>query len=147
LSRTFQRRSLVHARFSGSSLDSAGTEVTPCAGKQHVRRTSMTTRSILRIAELLILISTVAFVMPSLAQDTSAHHSRYRLVQIGTFGGPNSIYNVFSLIAANDGTVVGAANTSVPDPHTPCFDDPVCFVQHAWKWHDCQFVDLGVLPG
>jgi hypothetical protein len=39
---------------------------------------------------------------------------RYTLVKVGTSGGPNSVYNVFSL--RNDGTVVGAANTPTPDP-------------------------------
>jgi uncharacterized membrane protein len=77
------------------------------------------------------------------------HRTRYRLVEIGTFGGPNSNYNVFSRIGRNDGTFVGFANTADPDlfaPFTPnCFDQGPWIVQHAWKWRRGVLRDLGVL--
>src|SRR4051794_15584030 len=77
--------------------------------------------------------------------DARAHHPRYRLIEIGTFGGPNSVYNVFSRIASND-AVVGAANTVEPDPNpSACFDGDTCLVQHAWEWRNGMLTDLGVL--
>ena len=83
------------------------------------------------------------------AQETTPQHVRYRLVEVGTFGGRNSVYNVFTRAVKNDGTVVGAANTSTPDPYAPaCFDSPDnCFVLHAWRWRKGVLTDLGVLPG
>jgi probable HAF family extracellular repeat protein len=83
------------------------------------------------------------------AQQNTVKHHRYKLVEIGTFGGPNSVYNVFSRIATNDGRVVGAANTADPDLFAPfvpyCFDQETCFVQHAWKWSRGVLTDLGAL--
>jgi probable HAF family extracellular repeat protein len=72
---------------------------------------------------------------------------RYRLVEIGTFGGPNSIYNGGTRFATNDGRVVGAADTDAPDLNGPadCFEDPACLVQHAWEWREGKLKDLGVL--
>ena len=107
----------------------------------------MKSARVIHIATLL-LVALVVFSTSLAAQQTEHRHQRrYKLVEVGTFGGPNSVYNVFSLIARNDGTVVGAANTSTPDPYSPdCFDDS-CFVQHAWKWRNGLLTDLGVLPG
>jgi probable HAF family extracellular repeat protein len=94
----------------------------------------------------LIAFAAFAFFALSLPAQAPSQHTRYRLVQIGTFGGPNSAYNGGTPIATNGGTVVGAANTSTPDPYSPdCFDG-TCLVQHAWKWHDGVLTDLGALP-
>ena len=68
-------------------------------------------------------------------------------MQVGTFGGPNSLYQGTTLIATDSGTVVGAANTSNPDPNAPVCFDFSCFIQHGWKWQDGVLTDLGVLPG
>lgn len=59
----------------------------------------------------------------------AASEARYKLVDLGTFGGANSAICTFSPLCApsqvlnNQGTVVGAADTSIPD-HFPsfCFD-------------------------
>jgi probable HAF family extracellular repeat protein len=84
------------------------------------------------------------------AQPKKLPHQRYKLIDVGTFGGPNSIYNVFSRIATDDGVVVGAANTADPDLNAPsaCFDEQTCLVQHAGRWRRGVLRDLGVLtPG
>ena len=86
-----------------------------------------------------------------LQQDWS--NVRYRLVDLGTFGGPNS-YQPFGY--ANDffterslsaeGTFAGWADTSKPDPFAPnCFFD--CLVDHAFTWKDGVRTNLGTLPG
>jgi probable HAF family extracellular repeat protein len=81
------------------------------------------------------------------AQKSPSRPTLYRIAEVGTFGGPNSVYNVFSAMARNDGTIVGAANTGRPDPNAPnCFDGS-CFVLHAYEWHANHLTDLGVLPG
>ena len=91
----------------------------------------------------LLILSVFSFQVA--AQQNMRRHHRYKMIEIGTFGGPDSVYNVLSRIATNDGAVVGAANTSVPDP--TCFDGDKCFVLHAWKWQNGVLKDLGVLPG
>jgi probable HAF family extracellular repeat protein len=68
---------------------------------------------------------------------------RYRLVDIGTFGGPNSGNNGESIVMNSEGDVTGFADTSTPDP--TCFTD--CFVTHAYRWRDGVLTDLGALPG
>jgi probable HAF family extracellular repeat protein len=78
---------------------------------------------------------------------------RYRLVDLGTLGGPNS-YQPFGYATAflteaslsARGTFAGMADTSAPDPNAPnCFFD--CFVDHAFQWKDGIRTDLGALPG
>jgi probable HAF family extracellular repeat protein len=99
------------------------------------------------IVWVLILAATVR-IPPSLgAQEVVPHSPRYRLVDVGTFGGPNSVYNVTTRIATDDGRVVGAANTADPDLNASpyCFDQETCFVQHAWEWRKGVVTDLGVL--
>lgn len=74
-------------------------------------------------------------------------HIRYKLIDLGTFGGPNSVNNGLSVIINAAGTVVGAADTAAKDPYAPanCFD-PECYVQHAFKWQNGVVIDLGALP-
>src|ERR1700730_11870 len=84
----------------------------------------------------------------------SKHH-RYRLVDLGTFGGPESYVNaVFALGSPNQinnrGTVVGAAATSHPVPPNKQIcrgpDGLVPFVFHAFAWQKGVLTDLGALP-
>ena len=70
---------------------------------------------------------------------------RYRLIDLGTFGGPASYFqNGFDGILNNHGTAAGFANTSVPDP--VCFV-PNCFATHAFRVTNGKVTDLGTLPG
>ncbi len=62
-------------------------------------------------------------------------HSRYKLIDLGTLGGPGSRLEDYSRILSNAGAVVGEADTV----------DPA--VQHAFKWQNGVLTDLGVLPG
>jgi probable HAF family extracellular repeat protein len=76
----------------------------------------------------------------------AAQSPHYKLIDLGTFGGPNSGNNSPSVILNNGGTVTGFADTSTPDPYFPnCFGD--CFVQHAFEWRNGVLTDLGTLPG
>ena len=68
-----------------------------------------------------------------------AQHTRYKLIDIGTLGGPTSVVGSFTQSVDNRGIVIGAADTAIPDPYDPnCsvvnpeLED--CLVQHAFQW-------------
>jgi probable HAF family extracellular repeat protein len=75
-------------------------------------------------------------------------HTRYKLVDLGTFGGPASAINIGSTSLDSRGIAVGAADTSVPTPPNsnpwPCFS---AFVSHAFEWQNGVVTDLGTLAG
>lgn len=97
----------------------------------------------------------VALVIPiqvSAQQDRDhrGRHYQYKLVDMGTFGGPSSAFNdgnpPLSRIVNNRGTAVGTADTAVADPYSPnCLTD--CFVSHGFEWRNGKVTDLGALPG
>src|SRR5207245_9810525 len=74
---------------------------------------------------------------------------RYKLVDLGTFGGPQSYVNIpdisYAQVLNNSGTVAGWADTLVPDPYPDvCFDED-CLVAHAFQWQRGVRNDLGAL--
>jgi probable HAF family extracellular repeat protein len=90
-------------------------------------------------------------------QGADAQHTRYKLVDLGTFGGPssyleidNGVNGAVNQVVNNRGTVAGWGDTSTPDPFAPnCFDvfESDCFLRHAFQWQKGVLTDLGVLPG
>ena len=74
------------------------------------------------------------------------HHLRYRLVDLGTLGGPNSSEFASPLIN-NQGTITGASDTADSDPNSPNCYNPDCLVNHAYIWTRGILTDLGGLPG
>jgi hypothetical protein len=81
---------------------------------------------------------TVLLVLPP---RVAAQHPRYRLVDIGTLGGPDSYgeINGDGIPLLNNSGVVGSfADTASPDPKTPNCEVPDCFVAHAFRWKDGQ---------
>jgi probable HAF family extracellular repeat protein len=100
-----------------------------------------------------ILLSAMTISMHLLAQDPEREHHRpkhhtYKLIDLGTFGGPNSFYFSQPVVKGvnNRGTVVGAADTSLPDPYAPNCDTPDCLILHAFRWRNGSLTDLGTLP-
>jgi probable HAF family extracellular repeat protein len=98
----------------------------------------------------LALFAALAVPVQLAAQDNQDHHQQhhhYKLIDIGTFGGPASQFSVPSSAGLNNrGTATGVADTSLPDPYSPnCFFD--CFVDHAFVSRDGITTDLGTLPG
>jgi probable HAF family extracellular repeat protein len=82
------------------------------------------------------------------ADEARKTHHHYKLIDVGTFGGPASQYSVPSSAGLNNrGTATGVADTSIPDPNPApnCFFD--CYVDHAFVSKDGVTTDLGALPG
>jgi len=78
----------------------------------------------------------------------AAQQPRYKLIDLGTFGGPSDIVDGPTVpIISSNGTYAGAAETSIPDPFAPFCQNGDCLVQHAQEWQDGVVTDLGTLPG
>jgi probable HAF family extracellular repeat protein len=94
------------------------------------------------IAGIILLAASLTAATPLGAQQP-----RYRLVDIGTLGGPHSHgeINGADVLLNNAGIVGSWADTAIPDPNMPdCAD---CFLFHAFRWKDGVISDLGALPG
>ena len=100
-----------------------------------------------RLASVTVITLCAAMALPfvSSAQEQKAQHHHYKLIDLGTFGGPNSYYFSAPVVESvnNKGMVVGGADTSLPDP--TCFVD--CNILHAFEWQNGLLTDLGTLPG
>jgi len=90
---------------------------------------------------------------PGASTGPQRQHHHYKLVDMGTLGGPNSGLQENFLdfaggaavqVLSNQGTAIGNADTSMPDPLC-YFDD--CFSPHAQEWRDGRVADLGTIPG
>jgi probable HAF family extracellular repeat protein len=103
----------------------------------------MNTKHHLNHVTLALIVGSLA--LPLIAQ--AGQHPRYKLIDLGTFGGPSSILQNLQEIVNNRGTVIGVADTAVPDPFAPNCFGPSCYVQHAFQWQGGVLTDLGTLPG
>jgi probable HAF family extracellular repeat protein len=85
------------------------------------------------------------------AQQSQVHHSQhhhYQLVDMGTFGGPQSNIPDGGCIPllTNHGVLAGESETPTPDPFPDfCFVGD-CVVSHAFQYRNGAVADLGVLP-
>jgi probable HAF family extracellular repeat protein len=104
-------------------------------------------RTMLISINLAILLTALA-----LPVQLAAQHTRYKLIDLGTLGGPNSGLAGFSgggvQLINDQGTVVGSSETSIPDADYPnvnpiyqCCPDPFTF--HAFSWRNGEATDLG----
>jgi probable HAF family extracellular repeat protein len=81
----------------------------------------------------------------SAQQQTTHHH--YKLIDMGTFGGPQSYIADVGVpggrFVNNSGVFSGFTDTSTPDPFLfNCFS-PDCFVAHAFRWQGGLMTDIG----
>ena len=102
-----------------------------------------------------IILASLAVSLRLKAQEGLAKYHHYKLIDLGTFGGPSSHFNFgppvdfsSSGILNQSGTAVGFSETSIPDPFpASCFLDPDCQVNHAFQWRNGTLTDLGALTG
>jgi probable HAF family extracellular repeat protein len=107
---------------------------------------------------LLILLAIPVQLRAQDNQDQQHKHHHYKLVDLGTVGGPLSLYPAFQLALNNQGAVAGCADTSVSDPNYPNFNPfltvypfpltgPNAYIFHGFQWQKGALNDLGALPG
>ncbi len=90
---------------------------------------------------------TVLAISLQLAAQQEAKHHHYKLIDVGTFGGPGGgICNPSCPSLNNQGGLVGASATSTPDPFAPnmCFFD--CFVTLGFVVQHGEVTPLDPLP-
>jgi probable HAF family extracellular repeat protein len=98
-------------------------------------------------------ITMLAALALPLGLRLTAHEQqpRYKLIDLGTFGGPQSylvVNNVqASMVLNNQGTVAGWADTSTPDPFPNFCLNFDCFVSHVFQSRNGVLTHLGALPG
>ena len=98
------------------------------------------------------LCAALALPAVSYAQGQKAKHQHYKLIDLGTFGGPNSGVNIEPIqhVINNAGTVAGYSDTSMLTAEPACYNpnlNPDCFIIHAFVWRGGDLKDLGTLPG
>jgi len=106
----------------------------------------------------LTLVTAMMFAVPAIPLQTAAQekphnkprHHHYKLIDLGTFGGPQSYVNIppssYAQVLNNGGVATGWADTSVPDPFPNFCFNPDCFISHAFQWHEGEITDLRALP-
>jgi len=112
-------------------------------------------KSWLVVISICSLCAALAMPLVSSAQNTSTqnlntHHHHYKVIQMGTFGGPTSTLDTpggppfipFNRVINSAGAVLGSGDTPIPDPF--CFDG--CQVNYAFRFQDGIQTNLGVLP-
>lgn len=112
-------------------------------------------RKFMQCKRLLVLSAILLAALQLLAQDSLKAASKapqYRLVDLGTFGGPVSIVTGGNGdLNQNKTLVTNCSSTSVLDPEFPNLnpwngtDDP--FIEHAFRSQGGALEDLGTLPG
>jgi len=93
---------------------------------------------------VLLVVTMLPFC--SLAQQKQ-DHSHYKVIEIGTFGGPNSYLMFSNRTLNNSGVAAGIADTAAAASPPFCLLLPDCFVPHSFVWKDEVMTDLGGLPG
>lgn len=103
-------------------------------------------RKHLAVLSAAVILPALAFAVPAQARSQYP----YRLIDLGTFGGPSSFIDEPAIPVTSQGVVLGAADTTTIDTDYPnCPDAGYCdgYNQHAFAWQDGRLTDLGALPG
>jgi hypothetical protein len=93
-----------------------------------------------------ILITTLFALAIPVSGTAAQKRHHYKLIDIGTFGGPNSYFTFITGRSLNNrGLAIGSADTSLAVNPPFCFID--CYLVRAFQWHEGELTDLGGLPG
>jgi len=121
--------------------------------RRHVRQVRTALRRLALLAACPLVAATAALALPGqgAAQARTASYP-YRLVDPGTFGGPQSFFNLPAVPLTKQGGLLGSADTTIPDADYPNFNPflvgfPDPWLVHAFEWKDGHLTDLGALPG
>ena len=94
-----------------------------------------------------IMFAVLAISLQLAAQEMHTKHHHYKLIDVGTFGGPGGgISNPSSPSLNNRGTLVGVSDTSAPDSFAPDCFVPDCFVDLGFQVRDGVITPLGPPP-
>src|SRR5215472_12445178 len=120
-----------------------------CTSKTVIRLRRTKTEEETMKPKAVMAINLVVCLALALPVQLAAQHTRYKLIDIGTFGGPASYFTDpgiggVSKVLNNQGMLAGKANTSTPDPSCGL---PSCFDAHVFRWDKGVLADLGTLPG
>jgi probable HAF family extracellular repeat protein len=107
------------------------------------------------LANMIAMTLFAAIAMPicvlaqtNATQQQNAQHHHYKLVDMGTLGGPNSFSGwPFGLSINSGGTAIAEAETAFGDPYAPNCLQPECLVNHGLQWKNGLLTDMGALPG
>src|SRR5208282_601877 len=116
------------------------------SGRPCRQEKNMNSRTRTLLAVTLALAALVAAPLTP-AQEAKTGHHHYKLIDVGTFGGPGGGFeNPSSLVLDNSGMFVGYSDTAIPDPFSPnCFLD--CYLDQSWILQKGVLTPLRSLPG
>lgn len=90
----------------------------------------------------------VVSAQKTVTQNHNTKHHHYKLIDIGTLGGPNSFFGVGGDVTKtinSQGTSIAQADTSIPDPFSMVGSDAL--VNHPVQLRNGILTDLGALSG
>src|SRR3981081_3523888 len=96
------------------------------------------------------LFAALAIPFRLAAQDNQDHphkYHHYKLIDLGTFGGPGSGIFESQRLFTKSGTLVGWADTTMSDPYAPNCLNPDCLIEHGFQWQHGVLTDLDSLFG
>lgn len=95
------------------------------------------------------VVATAVLVIPMRIQGQleQRRHHHYKLIDVGTFGGPGGGFeNPSSPVLNNGGMLVGYSDTAISDPFSPnCFLD--CYVDQSWVLQNGVLTPLSPISG
>src|SRR5437879_12876149 len=101
--------------------------------------------------KMLFVTAIPVLVVSAFPALLAAQQTRYKLINVGTLGGPNSYLpssfteGISAASLSSGGTFAGIAETSTEDPLAPnCFSED-CKVSHAIRLRKGVLTDLGSL--
>jgi probable HAF family extracellular repeat protein len=87
-------------------------------------------------------------------KTNNADHARYKVIDLGSLGGPQEYFNAHVLgsqygtarVLTDSAVATGWADTHERDPYSNYCYMADCYVTHAFRWTHGFFNDLGTLP-
>jgi probable HAF family extracellular repeat protein len=104
-------------------------------------------RSTSRLRLVIIVAAMLLTQRPLVAQQSPESRLRYRIFDVGTFGGPNSQTNATSRPMNNRGMVSGIADSDELCPHAPGVGLATGFISPGFMWRNGVLTNIGLLPG